>query len=360
MITRSDPGGGIPRFMVDRGTPSAMLGDVQKWLDWATKVNGEEAVGTQVPEKMEAIAAAPAAINMNGETKAVTTAPPVVEKPRPRSATEPVPQQQEGILSNLTQALGAGIDADAPTTVSTYMHTHTDGTCAFADDRYDHSSSSLSSGDTFMSAEQMRRSSIAEEEPLSITKSDSPMCSPQVSLTSLDTPKHQQNHGHHDKEVLKLAKQHRKLDRKLAKKRKDEEERLRRACESGSSEQVKAKERHDRQVKKSEEKHRRKIEKLDSREEKKARKAEEKRRKRDERDVVSRITRERDQFRSRIQLLRKESEISHEQVGDLQRKDTAMASRLGLLGGSEGEVATRRSSANLISGKRGASIRTEK
>ena len=35
MITRSDPGGGIPRFLVDRGTPEAMLGDVTKFLDWA-------------------------------------------------------------------------------------------------------------------------------------------------------------------------------------------------------------------------------------------------------------------------------------------------------------------------------------
>ena len=35
MITRSDPGGGIPRFMVERGTPASIVADAAKFLDWA-------------------------------------------------------------------------------------------------------------------------------------------------------------------------------------------------------------------------------------------------------------------------------------------------------------------------------------
>ena len=371
MITRSDPGGGIPRFMVDRGTPSAMLGDVHKWLDWATKLNEKEAVGTQAPEKMEsgekqADAEHATPTDTNGEAKVATASPPVVEKPRPRSSTVPVPQQhqQEGVVSHLTQALGAGIDAYAPTAVSTYMHNYTDSTPALAeeDDGYE-SSSSSSSSDSFMSAEEMRRMSMAEEEadPLSTAKLDSPAASSQVSLASLDTLKGQRSLGHHDKEVLKLAKQREKLDRKLAKKREDEATRLRRAREAETGEQEKAKERHDREIKKSEEKHQRELQKLESRKEKEARKAEEKRQKREERDVVSKITRERDQFRSQMELLRKEVEILHEQVGDLQRENTAMATKLGRLGGAEGEVAAgRRSSGSLggVSGRSRASTRT--
>jgi len=359
MITRSDPGGGIPRFMVDRGTPSAMLGDVHKWLDWATKVNEEETVGKQAPEKMEeaeqqAVVEDAAPTNTNGEAKVATTSPPVVEKPRPRSATVPAPQQQqqqEGVVSHLTQALGAGIDAYAPAAVSDYMHTYTDGTPALAEDDGYESSSSSSSSDSFMSADEMRRMSMAEEDPLSTAKSGSPAASSQVSLASLDTLKGQRSLGHHDKEVLKLAKQREKLDRKLAKKREDEEARLRRAREAESGEQDKAKERHDREIRKSEEKHQREMQKLESRKEKEARKAEEKRQKREERDVVSKITRERDQFRSQMELLRKEVEILHEQVGDLQRENTAMATKLGRLGGAEGEVAAgRRSSGSLGAG----------
>lgn len=35
MITRSDPGGSVPRFMVERGTPSGIVADASKFLDWA-------------------------------------------------------------------------------------------------------------------------------------------------------------------------------------------------------------------------------------------------------------------------------------------------------------------------------------
>ena len=71
---------------------------------------------------------------------------------------------------------------------------------------------------------------------------------------------------------------------------------------------------------------------MESRKEREERKAEEKRVKREERDVVSKVSRERDQFRGEAELLRREVEILHEQLGDLQRENTAMASKLGKLG----------------------------
>jgi hypothetical protein len=35
MVTRSDPGGGIPRFMVERNVPSSIVQDAVKFFDWA-------------------------------------------------------------------------------------------------------------------------------------------------------------------------------------------------------------------------------------------------------------------------------------------------------------------------------------
>jgi hypothetical protein len=35
MVTRSDPGGNVPRWMVERGTPPSIVADVKKFLDWA-------------------------------------------------------------------------------------------------------------------------------------------------------------------------------------------------------------------------------------------------------------------------------------------------------------------------------------
>ena len=41
MVTRSDPGGSVPRFLVERGTPGGIVGDAGKWLQWAaTKDHG--------------------------------------------------------------------------------------------------------------------------------------------------------------------------------------------------------------------------------------------------------------------------------------------------------------------------------
>lgn len=35
MITRSDPGGSVPRWMVERGTPGGIIKDAERFLDWA-------------------------------------------------------------------------------------------------------------------------------------------------------------------------------------------------------------------------------------------------------------------------------------------------------------------------------------
>ena len=37
MISRSDPGGSVPRFLVERGTPAGIVSDASKFLDWAVK-----------------------------------------------------------------------------------------------------------------------------------------------------------------------------------------------------------------------------------------------------------------------------------------------------------------------------------
>ncbi|KAL1837912.1 hypothetical protein VTJ49DRAFT_3258 [Mycothermus thermophilus] len=38
MITRSDPGGSVPRFMVEKGTPGGIIGDADKFLTWLSSL----------------------------------------------------------------------------------------------------------------------------------------------------------------------------------------------------------------------------------------------------------------------------------------------------------------------------------
>lgn len=42
MITRSDPGGTVPRWMVERGTPGSIVGDAVKFLDWACQYESQD------------------------------------------------------------------------------------------------------------------------------------------------------------------------------------------------------------------------------------------------------------------------------------------------------------------------------
>ena len=211
MITRSDPGGGIPRFMVDRGTPSSMLGDIHKWLDWATVLNETEEVETQAAVESTATAqepvpvttTAPVASDGPADVKS-TPAPPAYTTTAKAKAPEPAPQQEEGVVSHLTQALEIGIDNYAPTMVSSYMHNRTDSTpkTLAADDDSDSSSDTSSSAASFMSAEEMRRQSTAEETPPTKAFDDDAAASTsQISLASLDTLKTTRSPTHHEKEV---------------------------------------------------------------------------------------------------------------------------------------------------------------
>jgi len=343
MITRSEPGGGIPRFMVERGTPSAMISDLHKWLDWATNLDeskGPEDVQARAPTEGEKAAAL-------GDEAPVPNGIPTqksvaAETPR-TTTTGPTPAQQPegGVMSHLTQALGAGIDSYAPTMVSSYLHGSEDSTTAAqvtAPDDDSSDTSSVSSDDSFRSAEDDHRLPTTTRAANPEHPSSAAASSENLSLTSIPSPetlKGTKNLNHHDKEVLKLAKQRDKLDRKLAQKREQEGERLRKTKEAETGEQTKAKERYDKEVQKSEEKHRKEMERLEQKNEKEARKAEEKRRKREDRDTLGRVSRERDEFRSQAELSKREVEILHEQLSDLQRENTAMAVRLGKLGGQD-------------------------
>ncbi|KAK2780830.1 hypothetical protein FQN53_000955 [Emmonsiellopsis sp. PD_33] len=44
MITRSDPGGSVPRWMVERGTPPSIVADAMKFVDWASREDSKDQV----------------------------------------------------------------------------------------------------------------------------------------------------------------------------------------------------------------------------------------------------------------------------------------------------------------------------
>ncbi|TKA59904.1 hypothetical protein B0A55_11580, partial [Friedmanniomyces simplex] len=334
MVTRSDPGGGIPRFLVDRGTPDAMLSDIGKFLDWAaSQSDGMQPAGA--PQTTEQEAPKSAALSDNQGDSAVQpladTAP----------ATDSDVQQQGGLMSNVTQAVGTGITAYAPTAVTNQLHDYLHPTHAptseptAAQDSYDDDSSDSSSDTSFMSAAEMRRLSTAPE-----TQGEASSLRSATS-SSLEGSEKKKNLNSHEKEVQKLMRQREKLDSKLAKKREEEEQKMKKAQDKDRSEEDKQRERHEKEMQKAEDRHRKEIGKLEAKKEKEARKAEEKRRKKDDRLKLGMVSRERDEVRREAEALRKENGALAGRVEELERENKGLVERLGGLGADGGEEGKR-------------------
>jgi hypothetical protein len=348
MITRSDPGGGIPRFMVERGTPDAMMGDVTKFLNWACGME-------EIPDKDADLDKQPGVTQAEEgqqETEIAIEQPDGViltvqdDMHEPQSIqkahTEPLTQHQQhsGILANVTQAIEASLEAYAPASVAEHINNYLHPQQR-PEDRYHgketpltlHSDSSTSSVDSFMSADEVRRLSTAPEYPdsneaLSIASGAS-------SAEVAAGPGHKRNLSQHEKEVQKVAKEREKLERRLAKKRAEEEEKLRKSQAKDQTEQEKARIKLEKDMKKAEEEHRKKLERL----EREAKKAEEKSRKKlekkEEQNKLSLVSRERDEFRSQLDSYKRENKLLLDRVEELQRENTVMAQRLGKLAGPE-------------------------
>ncbi|KAK4635375.1 hypothetical protein CLAFUW4_00256 [Fulvia fulva] len=331
MITRSDPGGGLPRFLVERGTPEPMIQDVHKFFDWACSLDHrphpDEGFEEQEKESIsnahttDQVSTQTTSYTPNGDNQEESKlAPPI------RSATGPVPRpnSQGGIFNNITRAIGTGIDTYAPAAVavadrvSPYLNS---GEVDSSDD-----SSDTSSVDSFMSAEEMRRISTAPEEPKRPTDSTDVLSIASADLS--DLPKDTKDMSHHEKEVYKITQKRERLEQQLARKRMEQEQKLKQTQEKGESESSKQKEEMEKKLKKTEEKHKRELEKLEQKKAKELRKVEDKRKKKDEQHKLSLVTRERDEFRSQVDLYRRENSLLQEQVADLQKQNTLMAQKL--------------------------------
>jgi hypothetical protein len=115
MVTRSDPGGSVPRFMVEKGTPAGIASDADKFLKWvsswkmdsakepdqvAAGLQKETAAGeSQSPERRPATAAEP---TPNILSDKVTQSLPISQAWEEQEETRP-----SGFYNMITGALGA-------------------------------------------------------------------------------------------------------------------------------------------------------------------------------------------------------------------------------------------------------------
>ncbi|KAL9594802.1 MAG: hypothetical protein Q9179_005242 [Wetmoreana sp. 5 TL-2023] len=346
MITRSDPGGSVPRFLVERGTPSGIVSDASKFLHWACKkehpVENDYAEKSQEVDQDIARKSSQSQVLEQYQTNGHLAG---LAEEVPESGESSVtltngnmthsehfilePGRQEGIISTLANAAVAGIESYAPQAVMDHLLGHrsentasswlpnnpeTQASTGMDNTTEAQSIASTSDAASFASAEEgfNDASSISPQSVKSFTKS-----SP--------------GQTRHDRELAKLEQRKKALDDQLARTREKEAKDKEELTSKEEDRIRKAEEKHAREVSKHEQRYHKEVAKIEAKRAKDEQKEVERKKKAEEKDEKMKLMKERDAARTELEQMRKERELLREQAGALQRENTALVARIGKL-----------------------------
>ena len=335
MVTRSDPGGSVPRFMVERGTPGSIVADASKFLNWACQNEDiEDSKGdshVELVHRRDSIASYQTNGHLAGldhesagkvaRSDELSSTLPSTSHSQAKSAN------QAGILSDMTGALSAGLETYAPQIVLDHLPGHTPqgsvhigagSSITLGLDADDDSSDSISTI-SFASADSHLDNESSTDEPhASLSPTTSKSSSQQKDkLKDASSSKSKHHLTPHEKELAKLSARRTALDAKIASTRtksaqsalsqtQKEKEALRRAEEKHSKEMAKQEEKYRREIEKIEQRKKREEKKMEDRWRKEQEKAEGRRKKEEEKDQRTKAERERDEAREEVKRLRAE------------------------------------------------------
>ncbi|KAL8822687.1 MAG: hypothetical protein Q9191_006581 [Dirinaria sp. TL-2023a] len=342
MVTRSDPGGSVPRFMVERGTPSSIVADAGKFVDWACKkehptaeAGAEDTVnGDAQHENIEAL-------ETNGHLAGL-------EQPGSEDSTKTFREDllgasvepQPGMMSSFASTVRAGVEAYAPQAVIDRLPDHEmaqsatleTGVPGYPDDA--RSLSATASTTSFASAEEGFEDNLSTKSSPSRDGSTHSQTSP--------------SNLRHEKALAKLNERKKALDASFAKIREKELKDKEELTSKENQRLRKAEERHQRELAKQEDRYRKEVAKVEAKRAKEALKEEDKKRKEQDKDDKMRLTRERDEARQELELVKNERDILQDQVGALQKENTSLVVRLGKM--SEGRAVLKEVQAEVAAG----------
>ena len=346
MITRSDPGGGIPRFMVERNTPSSIVQDAVKFLDWAcAKTDFPDEEEDKVPE-IEATEethgpdARPSfetsrsfsLSQSNGILAGVGTS--IADDPRPLTFRRPS-AQNTGIL----QSIANGVSDYVPDAIADRLPDALHRTYSSSS-----SSTETSSIDSFASAEQFNTTT---EPDITIPPSDSATMSPSsASIKSANASTDPSSSSRHitSRELEKIEQKTKELKAKLSSSVFHHEKQIQETQSQVAANEIEANEKAKRELERAAQKHNASIQKQQDKFSKELRKLEQKReretqkilarQKREEQKAQhSKLQAERDEWREKAREAEKEVLDLKAQVGALQRENTALVGRIGRMEG---------------------------
>lgn len=368
MVTRSDPGGSVPRFMVERGTPSSITADALKFLDWACQREEDDLGKSPLSrpggnERRESFASWEANGTLAGireQEESLSTAVEDQSAPSTPKASEhgvePFPSLStdghESISSGAPSSPSSsnGIMAALSNTINSYTPQVVRDNLPHIQNLTPRGSPGLAprkdTGANTVSNLSMNSQSQADDDDdasstissTSYASADSHIISdesPSVSSKSLQEKNSEsQILSQHNKEMAKLADQKAAMDAKFAQQREKISSQAYKDTEKEQQALKKAEEKHQREIKKHEEKYKKELLRLETKKKKEAQKLEEKKLKQQDKDEKSRLTRERDEARAQLDLLKKENDLFQRQIGELQKENTALTARLGKLEGT--------------------------
>ena len=350
MITRSDPGGSVPRFMVERGTPASIVADAGKFVEWACKK--DHSAAEPGPERTEDVS--PEAKDLEApqtkghlaglETMAEERSPKKSEDDPTVQPQTALAGSQDGLLADIANAAKARVETYAPQAIIDRWHgiqqaqtsTAEDPSVPDADRDVDELSTTASDM-SFASAEERFDDSVSTKSSR-VGSSRNPD-SPQLSR--------------HEKELMKLSERKKALDERFNRNR-EKEVKDKELLTSKEQERLrKAEEKHKREIAKYEERYKKEIAKLEAKRVKEASKEEDRRKKEQDKDEKARLTRERDEARQELDVLKQERAILLDQIGTLQKENTSLVARLGKVG--EGRSVLKEVQAEIVGGSRSRS-----
>ena len=351
MITRSDPGGGIPRFLVERGTPSSICGDAVKFVDWACQNNGDLEVGESSSPSAPPLPRRQSHQSWRGKglvgieeqgsdnagqsgIEEETTSTSQRYIPTETHAPETAHPPQNGLYGMVAGA-AASLKPYTPQVVLDRLPGDASGTDSVTP--ADNSSPSATRQGPALEAERrqsfMSNTSFASaEDHISSESEPDAEKSSMESQLSVNGLTASSEHVHRTKELQRLDEKKQTLNQKFASSRAKLDEMRQRQATDEADVDAKTVERHEKELEKHEKKYQKELDKIEKKQEKERQKAVDRKKKLLDKDEKVRLTRERDEARQELELMRKEADSLRQIVQDLQKENTALVIKLGKAG----------------------------
>lgn len=346
MVTRSDPGGSVPRFMIERGTPPGIAGDANKFVQWLSSKSIDDFTEDDSEDtrlKREASKAEEEVLESNVSANPVpdmTKSPTVPERSATTEQTEeaeeqPGPTGFYGMIANALNAAATVAASRIPMAFGSAKGGDTESSDLSSEPREDDESS-------IHSFHSLEEEGIDENDTVSPKDDESSaQLTPAVTIGGAESTRSTDSLGarstapsQHEKELKKLEERKRKTEEKL--RRAQEKALAKRGNNTDDSasqrDEValqKLRERHEREMAKQQDKYQKELKKLEAKRASEQKKAEERRRKTLEREEKANLAMELEKVRAERDIARKQMDILKEQIGELQSQNTRLVARLG-------------------------------